>query len=443
MTDARLESALARLAPHVDDVPAWDDVVRRAGTGSRLRWRLAVVAVAMLLAAGVVAGALAGGLLTGAFHGLSSWIGSAPGGRAPAEEQRLLREENARAAAPVPADTELGLLTSKALDGVRFDLLGFRDRESLCLRLRSSAGQAEPIIKASADCVSEQLLVDLGKPLAVIAAADPFPRPRSGLQALYGLAADRVSAVELRSEGGIHRVPVTNNAFLYLYRGESPRLSHNRLEYESDVPFKAVALDANDNVLGAVTIMSLKRGYPADPSPSELPGPAAVERGSAPLRVGWLDRGENRGEPYEWPTNGEVTEGLPQMRMFQPSPITSMQVLVSGPRNLGLPNETGYCLTNVWPLSPRPTGFMCASTHPSGAILLATATAVPFDAQFPIYYGLVADDVASLELFLSNRARESIPIVDNVFALQAAAADPAKLVAYDRDHRVLGVRIVR
>jgi hypothetical protein len=251
MTDVPLESALARLAPHVDDVPAWDDVVRRAATGSRLRRRLAVVAVAMLLTAGVVASALAEGPLTGAFHGLSSWISSAPGGPAPGEEQRLLREENARAAAPVPDDTELGLLTSKALDGVRFDLLGFRDRKSLCLRLRSSAGQGEPIIKASADCVSEQLLVDLSKPLAVIAAADPFPRSRSGLQALYGLAADGVSAVELRSEGGSHRVPVTNNAFLYLYRGEGPRLLHNRLEYKSDVPFRAVALDANDNAVGA------------------------------------------------------------------------------------------------------------------------------------------------------------------------------------------------
>jgi hypothetical protein len=75
-------------------------------------------------------------------------------------------------------------------------------------------------------------------------------------------------------------------------------------------------------------------------------------------------------------------------------------------------------------------------------MMLATATAVPFDARFPILYGLVADHVASLDLFLSNGARESIPIADNVFALQAAAADPAKLVAYDREHRVLAVQIV-
>jgi hypothetical protein len=102
----------------------------------------------------------------------------------------------------------------------------------------------------------------------------------------------------------------------------------------------------------------------------------------------------------------------------------------------------GYCVTNVWPLTARATGFMCGSSDPSGPILLGIATAIPFDAHFPIFYGLVGDNVVSLELFLSNRARESIPIVDNVLALQAAAADPAKLVAYDKEHRVLAVEVV-
>jgi hypothetical protein len=270
MTDVQLQTALARLAPQVDDTSAWDDVVRRAGGRTRLRWKLAVVAAAIFLTAGLVAGALAEGLLNGTLDRLSGWVGDQPGEPTPGE-QAAMNKQNARAAAPVPADTELGLLTSKQLDGVRFDLLGFRDRESLCLRLRSSVGQGEPIVKAPADCVSEQLLIDLDKPLAVFSAADPFPRARSGLQALYGLAADRARAVELRGEGGIHRVPVTTNAFLYLYRGEGPRLSRNRLEYKSDVPFKAIALDTDGTALGAVRITSLKRGFPAAPPPSELP----------------------------------------------------------------------------------------------------------------------------------------------------------------------------
>jgi hypothetical protein len=444
MTDVQLQSALSRLAPQVDDTSAWGDVVRRAGAGTRLGWKLAVVVAAILLTSGLVAGALAEGFLNGTLDRLSAWVGDHPGEPAP-REQAAMDKQNARAAAPVPADTELGLLISKQLDRVRFDLLGFRDRESLCLRLRSSAGQGEPIAKAPADCVSEQLLIDLDKPLAVFAAADPFPRSRSGLQALYGLAADRVRAVQLRSEGGIDRVPVTNNAFLYLYRGEGPRLSHNRLEYKSDVPFKATALDTDGTALGAVKIMSLKRGYPAAPLPSELPGPSAVEVKPAALRVGWLDRDENRGAPYVWPgTDGTTREGLPSFRMIQPNPITSMRVLVAGRRapSMRMPIGSGYCVTNVWPLARRAAGYMCGAPDPSGPILLGIATAVPFDAQFPIYYGLVDDKVVSLALFLSNGVRESIPIVDNVFALQAAAADPAKLVAYDEQHRVLAVQVV-
>ena len=193
MTDAQLQIALQRLAPRIDETLAWDDVVRRAAPTPRARWKLALVAVAVLLTVGVVAGALAEGLLNSTFDRLSAWVGDHPGESAP-KEQAALDKQNARAAAPVPADTQLGLLTSKQIDGVRFDLLGFRDRKSLCLRLRSSVGQGQPIAKAPADCVSEQLLIDLGKPLAVVAAADPFPRPRSGLQALYGLAADRAKS---------------------------------------------------------------------------------------------------------------------------------------------------------------------------------------------------------------------------------------------------------
>jgi len=72
---------------------------------------------------------------------------------------------------------------------------------------------------------------------------------------------------------------------------------------------------------------------------------------------------------------------------------------------------------------------------------MAAATTV-FDAQFPVYYGLVPDDVASLELVLANGAVSQVPITDNVFAFQAWSAEPAKLVGYDRDGRVALIRVV-
>jgi hypothetical protein len=59
--------------------------------------------------------------------------------------------------------------------------------------------------------------------------------------------------------------------------------------------------------------------------------------------------------------------------------------------------------------------------------------------QFPLISGLAADEVAALELFFPNGAREDVPLTDNVYAFQAPAALPMKLVAYDAQHRVVGI----
>ena len=442
MTDLGRELDL--LVPPFDDADAdWAGALLRGGR--RTRRPLALTIAAALLAVAVLAAASFGNALAGRmFDRLSAWVGAAPGEPAPREESQALREANARSAAPIPTDTELGLLASRSLQGVEFELLGFRDRGSLCLRLRSSAPEEGRIAKAPANCVSEQLLADLGKPVAVFAAADPFPRrAKPGLQALYGLAADRVAAVALKNERGVVRVPVENNAFLFLYQGEGPRLTNSRLDYRSDVPMRATGLDAAGRALGSVEIMSLKRGYPGGPAAAQLPGPDVVERPITSPRVGWLDRGESRGEPYEWPwPDGEVPEDLAQLRIFQPSPVTSLRVAVTRTATgTSRRAEPAYCLMHVWPLQPRLTGMMCAPLDGRRrTVALATATAV-FDAQFPVYYGLAPDDVTALELVLANGARETIPVANNV-ALQTSSAEPAKLVGYDSKSRVVLIRVV-
>jgi hypothetical protein len=439
-----LTRPLDSLVPPFDDDGAdWDDALRRSGAHNRRLRLVAVVAGVFALVAALASTPHGQALVEGAFDRLSAWVDDTPGSRASRYEQELIRKANARSAAPIPDGTELGLLMSKELNGVRFDLLGFRDRGSLCLRLRSSAGDKQSIVRAQADCVSEQLLVDLGKPVAVFSAADPFPRAH--VVAAYGLVADRVTAVELEGERGIRRVPAANNAFLYVYRGEGPRLSaRDRLDYAADVPFRATALDADGRALGSVRIMSLKRGYPALPPVHKLPGPVGIERLFQSPRVGWLEQGEARGSTYEWRLpDGTTDTVMPRFRSFHPNPVTSLSVLVSR-SSLGLSGteEQTYCLTHVWPLSERPTGMMCAPRARFGAILIQPASAIPFDAQFPVYYGLVADGVESLEFYLANGARETIPVVDNVFALQALVAEPAKLVAYDDEHRVVAIQVV-
>jgi hypothetical protein len=444
MTDVQLRSALERLAPQVDDSPRWDDVAQRASAGTSFRWRLAAFAVALALVTALASTPRGQALVTDAFDQMSAWIDGVPGEPASKDEQQVVGEANARSVAPIPDGTELGLLVSTEIRGVRYDLLGFRDRGSLCLRLRSSVGVGQAMVRAEADCVSEQLLIDLAKPVAVFSAADPVPRAH--VVALYGLASDDAAAVELKSPRSLRRVLVKNNAFLHVYEGESPRLTRNRLDYRSDVPFRATAMAADGPALGSVTIMSLKRGYPAAPAVNAIPGPVAVERDLGSFRVGWLDRGEARGEAFEWrlPDKGSDST-LPHMRSIQPSTASSLRVLVSRcafghPRK----QDSTYCLTHVWPLSPRPNGFTSPGRNLNrfGAVLPAIASAIPFDAQFPVHYGLVADGVESLELYLSNGAREEVPIVDNVFAVQVPSAYPAKLVAYDQEHRVVAINVL-
>jgi hypothetical protein len=430
MTDLARE--LDALVPEFDDSDAdWQDALRR---GRRQKWPVALAAA--VLVAGVLAAASFGTALGGnALDRLSAWVSGAPGEPSPERERRALEAANARSAAPIPGDTELGLLERKTINGVAFELLGFRDRKSLCLRLRSSSGEESGIRKAPASCVSEELLVDLGKPLAVVAAADPFPRrAKRGLQALYGLAADNVAVVELEAQAGVHRVAAANNAFLYLYEGESPRLTDDRLDYRSDVPLRATALDAAGRMLGSVKIMSLKRGYPGAPPADRFPGPTLVERPVESVNVGWLDRQEDRGEPFEWTFAQNV-------RILRPNPAMSLRVAVSlGSRGFAGGADRSYCMAAIWPLQPRPTGMACVPVD--GRKSYGAAVSPVFDAQFPVHFGLVPDGIASLELVLANANRIEVPVVDNVFAFQTASAEPAKVVGYDASGRVALIAMI-
>ena len=442
MNELDLRSALDAVTPPFDDSDAdWEDALRRGGFARRRTRVVAAVAVAVGAAALAAITPAGQALVGGAFERLASWADGAPGEPAPRSEQEALRAANARAAAPIPADTELGVLTRASIDGESFELLGFEDRGSLCLRLRTTARDEVGIVKAPADCVLRQLLVDLRKPLAVVSAANPFPQnARAGVQALYGFAADGVAAVELETEHGARRVPVANNAFLYAYEGASPRSAGDGLVYESDVPSRATALDAHGGELGSVEIASLKRGYPGAPAASALPGPARVERVVESARVGWLERGEERGRPYEFP------RARLEFRMFHPNASTSMRVIVA--RDGNIPSASGvrpgYCLTHLWPLQRRPRGFICAPlSHRgpfAGPLTLAIGT-TQFEDQFPVHYGIASDAVASLRLFLANGRRQPVALVDNVFAFQAPRSEPTKLVGYDEQGRVVAIHV--
>jgi hypothetical protein len=55
--------------------------------------------------------------------------------------------------------------------------------------------------------------------------------------------------------------------------------------------------------------------------------------------------------------------------------------------------------------------------------------------------GLASDDVARMELFLASGERVAVPLRDNVFRVEVARLKfPIRLVAYDSDDRVIGIR---
>lgn len=62
--------------------------------------------------------------------------------------------------------------------------------------------------------------------------------------------------------------------------------------------------------------------------------------------------------------------------------------------------------------------------------------------QFPLWVGLAADEVFRLELFHRAGEPTEVPLGDNAFAFQTRKGQPAKLVAYDSDGRVVRVEMV-
>jgi hypothetical protein len=64
-------------------------------------------------------------------------------------------------------------------------------------------------------------------------------------------------------------------------------------------------------------------------------------------------------------------------------------------------------------------------------------------AQFPLWVGLAADEVARLELYRRDGSFDEVPLADNVFSFHTARGEAAKLVAYDKHDRVIRIEVVR
>jgi hypothetical protein len=425
--ETHMDAALARLSSGVDGDADWSDVLDRAG--SRPRWKLATVAVAMLLAGGVVAGALAHGLLNGSLDRLSAWMGDQPGSPAP-DQQAAFDAENAAAYAHFPSGTRVGRLIHAEFDGRGYDLVGFRDGSNLCLRLIPS-----PLLphRNPPECVPERELRRLGTPIATVGGHLRAQMPDgSGLTMLYGLASDAVAGVDVREDGRpLGSASVENNAFLFASADQRG----------SPVNGPPVVLRATDAEGTAVDVPLETGPMLSNVDQTTFPGPDQVERPLTSGSIGWLERGEARGEPFTFSDHGP--QQVVHSRLLQPDPASSFRIGIAFAQGTNWQTNGGwYCISWLWPLIRDSSSTMCTRAESLDNGLMYAGAWMNSAVQFPLWVGLASDDVARMELIHQDGVRDPVALTDNVFSFQTTRGEAIKLVAYDSENRAVKIEIV-
>jgi hypothetical protein len=424
-----VHSALETLAPSFENVPAdWDDALRRGATESGTRTR-AIIAIAIAVSALVVLAASPFGqaVVSDTLTELGAWLDDEPGEPASSEEQRAFEADNAASYASFPTGTRVGVLLRSDFQGEEYTLFGFRDREALCLRLTPNSTGGDRFTPA--ECVPQTELARLEAPIAVLVGNGVVSSTDGRCAtAVYGLATNRVERVTIeRPLTGSTTVAVGNNAFVSISEARDCR---------SNAATSATAVFPSGQ-RSTTRIPGFPAKFFGRPEPEELPGPAEVERRLTDGAVGWLERGEQPGQAYDWPSQSDHT--MLTSRVLHPDPAISFRLGVGFAR--GDADGDWYCLAHLWPLVKGPVSHMCGRADwVRGGIGLSGAW--PNDTQFPLYVGLAADDVATLELYYESGGRRSIRLVDNAFAFQVPAFEHVKLVARDHEGRVVKILVL-
>ena len=219
MTEFEFDSSVARMLDRytwpLERRSDWQDVLRRSGLiKPRRKRRTVLLAAALVLLLTLVLATPLGGAIRRSVSDFSDWLAGTPGTPVSAEEQQAFDEANEKSWASFPGSPQLRRLQRTEVDGVVYDLLGFRSGGALCARVVAS-GEAggSTVMCAPVD----ELRHDDG-PVRVLLADWPMGRGdktakigfdtyRSArAQVTVGIAADGVDSVELVDEQGSHRV---------------------------------------------------------------------------------------------------------------------------------------------------------------------------------------------------------------------------------------------
>lgn len=439
--EQRLRDELELLAPPVGR-PDWQEVLARSGQmpGRARQRRLGAAAVTVCVLVLVAVATPLGAAVVHGLGGFSSWLTGQPGKPASKQEQQAFTRANARSWLRFPSGTKLRALTAARADGTTITLLGFRSGDSLCLRVvlsgttHGSALSCAPLSDLRAAGLPVRVVfVDTGFGEGTKHAWYGIDRVGSNkFQVTAGIAADGITRVVLSDQAGRHTVPAVSNSFLYV----------------------APAPDVGQRVLRiwAESAAGRLRPVPFAPAPfgflgGNVPqraatGPTRVDRKVVGGTIGWLDRRQPIGQALEL-VPARLRSGIARHVVFgrlitpDPSRLARIAITLATSRNGRKP--TGVC---YWLITRASSGGGCAprgSLFARGPVNYGSSLDTGSD-QFATLAGVASDDVAQITAYLANGQILRVPLRDNAFVVDVARSKfPVRLVAYDKQHRVIGL----
>ena len=453
--DAVILDELGRLAPLGGIESAdWADVLRRANAGgvpSPRRRRRLVVALSFALVVLAVAVSPLGAAIGREFGNFSDWLTGSPGKPASSVAQRAFARANVRAYAGFPAGTKLRRLVTTRVDGITYMLSGFRDANSLCLTL-SADGLGSAAVDSCAPLgelrarSAPALVLEVDSPVGTIpgkrvhVGPDTYWLPRALVS--FGVVADDVRAVTLRSDDATRRAIVRSDAFLSIARRPKAgsRVRHisatTRDGKTVTIPFAQASFD---QTLGSAPVGTLH-------------GPAHVDRVVHSGSIGWLDRHEPRGQAlpqFHGPSLGGTGYRV-FGRLLNPDPGSGLKMGIELYRVTSVPAKlrqkpglwTCYILfafkTQATSCAPSMRRLFSVAPFSFGSLGFGASD------QYLIFSGVASDEVARMRIFLSTGEVNDVPLRDNTYVIRVSLAKfPIRLVGYDDHGRVIGVETMR
>ena len=439
-----IRDELQRRVPLVDPgIASWQDILRRSGeTQRRRRRRLTAIIVAGAAVAALAISPL-GGAVTRAVGGFSDWLTGTPGtSPSPAAQGQF------KTTSPFPGNPRLRELLRVSLDGRRFVLYGFATRQVVCLRVAVDAlAGAGP----QAACVSRADLRrshDLVLPVKAnltFGHLGRLPPTLPKYVLTFGLAAQDVVSVSVRTDRGTSRAAVRNGAFLHVFR---PR---RRGVWARAVIARSATRRANVVPLSVeVSGQLLRTGLRPH-------GPSKVTRTVSCGTIGWFVQREPRGlSPAQAHLNIRgCCHGY--IRVIQPDAADFLLMLISDHSPTPIPPSTRRRLSIP---KPKPGEHrICLGAYTNGSLGSGCTTVEKLFREGPlalswgfsgggqqlwVVEGLASDDVSRIEVFLGTGEHWRAPLRDNatVFRIQRAKF-PVRIVAYDAGGHVIAIRTIR